>query len=226
MPIEHAVIPDADLHEPKGVAGASANTVYIANGAGSGAWSNELADVMFPLTDTVWDDLRFPASAINPPGGLNDADVDSDDGTFLFAAGATEVVAVVAQMPHGWVEGTALVPHVHWCKTTSAAGDVVWQLEYRKYPIGGQGTTTWSVHSTIASTVGGTPDNDSAEESLISSFGDFDMTGNTLSDIIIFRITRLGPDGSDTYGADARLLEFDLHYQIDRIGSDNEFSHS
>lgn len=38
MTIEHRNIPDAQLHEPKGVAGASAGTVYIADGLGSGDW--------------------------------------------------------------------------------------------------------------------------------------------------------------------------------------------
>jgi hypothetical protein len=38
MTIQHADIPDAQLHEPKGAAGASANTVYVADGAGSGTW--------------------------------------------------------------------------------------------------------------------------------------------------------------------------------------------
>ncbi len=39
MAIEHDAIADAELHEPKGVAGASANRVYVSNGAGSGAWT-------------------------------------------------------------------------------------------------------------------------------------------------------------------------------------------
>lgn len=35
----HSALTGADLHEPKGAAAASANTVYVANGSGSGAWS-------------------------------------------------------------------------------------------------------------------------------------------------------------------------------------------
>lgn len=38
MSIQHKNIPDAELHEPKGVAGATANTAYFANGSGSGSW--------------------------------------------------------------------------------------------------------------------------------------------------------------------------------------------
>lgn len=39
MTISHASITDPNLHEPKGVSTAAANTAYFANGAGSGAWS-------------------------------------------------------------------------------------------------------------------------------------------------------------------------------------------
>jgi hypothetical protein len=36
---EHSVITDPNIHEPKGVAAASAGQVYVANGSGSGAWT-------------------------------------------------------------------------------------------------------------------------------------------------------------------------------------------
>lgn len=36
--IQHKDIPDGQLHEPKGVAGAANKTVYVATGAGTGAW--------------------------------------------------------------------------------------------------------------------------------------------------------------------------------------------
>jgi hypothetical protein len=38
MTIQHKNIPNADLHEPKGVSLATSNTVYVANGSGSGTW--------------------------------------------------------------------------------------------------------------------------------------------------------------------------------------------
>jgi hypothetical protein len=36
---EHRNLTGAELHEPKGVASATAGTVYVANGSGSGAWT-------------------------------------------------------------------------------------------------------------------------------------------------------------------------------------------
>ncbi len=41
MTIQHNVITDPDIHEPKGVAAASSGQVYVANGSGSGAWKDK-----------------------------------------------------------------------------------------------------------------------------------------------------------------------------------------
>ena len=41
MTIQHNVITDPDIHEPKGVAAAAAGQVYVANGAGSGTWKDK-----------------------------------------------------------------------------------------------------------------------------------------------------------------------------------------
>lgn len=37
--VEHSTLTGSDLHEPKGVAAASANEVYVANGSSSGVWT-------------------------------------------------------------------------------------------------------------------------------------------------------------------------------------------
>lgn len=36
--VQHKDLPNAQLHEPKGVSAASVDTAYVANGAGSGTW--------------------------------------------------------------------------------------------------------------------------------------------------------------------------------------------
>lgn len=38
MTIQHSAITDPNIHEPKGVASASVDFIYVANGAGSGTW--------------------------------------------------------------------------------------------------------------------------------------------------------------------------------------------
>ena len=45
--MEHKDIPEAGLHEPKGVSTAVSGTAYIADGEGSGSWQNPIpADIM------------------------------------------------------------------------------------------------------------------------------------------------------------------------------------
>lgn len=48
--LEHKDIPDADLHEPKGVASAAVEQVYVADGAGSGAWQAQETAELFEQT--------------------------------------------------------------------------------------------------------------------------------------------------------------------------------
>ena len=176
----------------------------------------------FLLTNTYWDDLRFPAAAVNPPGLASDPDFDTVNGGYLFGSAATELLFLAAQMPHAWKEGTSLHPHVHWQKTTSAGGEVLWRLEYKKAPIGEVMDAAFTALD-VTSTVSRTPDTDTANLHLISEFSDIAMVGGGLSDMLLIKLSRIGGDGSDTYGADARLLEFDIHFEINSFGSADEF---
>lgn len=58
---------------------------------------------------------------------------------------------------------------------------------------------------------------------MITAFAPMVIEGLQISDMIICELSRLGPNGSDTYGADARLLEFDIHYEQDAPGSRIEY---
>jgi hypothetical protein len=170
-------------------------------------------------TGTCWDDLRFPATAINPPGVAADPDIDTTFGTFLFAV--NEVIFLIAQMPHSWKEGSDIVPHVHWYKTTSADGDVNWQLDYRWAPIGEVFASSWTTLN-VQAPVPGTPDTDTANKHLLSSFGAVSASGKTLSDMLLMKLTRVAATGTE-YGADAGFFEFDIHFQSDSRGSAQEF---
>lgn len=60
--VQHKFLADAELHEPKGVASASVNTAYLANGLGSGTWGN-----VVPSNTVIVNSLSdFPA----PSGGV------------------------------------------------------------------------------------------------------------------------------------------------------------
>ena len=170
----------------------------------------------------VWDDLRFPSQGINPPGAVSDPLTEATTGLKLFRANQTNMLAGVAQMPHSWVEGSIVVPHVHWQKTTSAAGNVLWRFEYDNvFNPNEISLLTYANQMDAAATVGGTPDDNTAQRNLISSFGNMAMDDKRISCCILWRLSRVG--GDDTYGANARLVEFDIHYQINSDGSQQQF---
>lgn len=65
MAIEHDVIPDADLHEPKGIASADANATYLADGLGSGTWGTVGAGCSSITDDGTANTVTTTFAAIN-----------------------------------------------------------------------------------------------------------------------------------------------------------------
>lgn len=69
--VSHATLTGAQLHEPKGIEAAPLGTVYVANGAASGSWSNVgtssftgmIADFTWPVVQDGW--LELDGSDIN-----------------------------------------------------------------------------------------------------------------------------------------------------------------
>lgn len=180
------------------------------------SWANALP---FDARNTQWDDMRVPVSALAPGATAADPIIYGPAGSVRirgFDGGVTlESMDFCAQLPHGYKEGTDIQPHVHWCPTTNAAGNVIWNLDYYWLDIG----STIPVLTTIntgAVAAGGT-----AWKHLKSDLPVISGTGKLISSMLMCRIFR-DPVGSDTYPDDAGLLEIDFHYQIDSTGSRQE----
>jgi hypothetical protein len=164
-----------------------------------------------------WEDLRFPASGINPAGIATPPAVDGNDGCFLFHASGTDTIGIIAQMPHAWREGSAIFPHIHWAATDAAAGNVLWRLEWQIADIGETFPGVWSTNDLLVATSG------VAEKHVVNAFSNIAMAGRKISCILKIRVNRIGSDGSDTYSTSAKLYEFDIHYRIDSQGSIKEY---
>ena len=179
-------------------------------------------DCLLLSNDSVWDDLRFPAQGINPAGAVAPPTVDTTltdfPGTLLFSGSQINVIAGVAQMPHSWEYGSAIQPHIHWSKTTSVAGAVSWQFKWRKASIGAA-FGAWSAWlDGIASVMNGA--GATTDTHYMTAFPGIAMTGDGRSTIINWQVQRVGT--TDAYNSDARLFEFDIHYQINKLGSITE----
>lgn len=172
----------------------------------------------------AWDDLRFPAQGINPPGAASDPNIETSTGLPVFSASQTNIIGGVAQLPHSWVEGSVLVPHVHWQKVAAGAGNVLWRFEYDNIVNPGEiSLLTYANVRNALTPVAGTPDDGAARRNLISSFGEVETPGKLISCCILWKLSRIGGDVTDNYAGLARLLEFDIHYQLDARGSIGQF---
>jgi hypothetical protein len=171
----------------------------------------------------VWDDLRFPASAINPVGQASPPTLNVDNGLWEFSATVVNTIAFQVQMPHGWVQYSSIKPHVHWRKKTQGAGTVVWKFEYEFINVGDTFTDSLTPDEKYT-TSPLTADNGDALIHLITPFTEIDMTGKRISTMALCRLSRVADDATnDTYAGVAQLLEFDIHYQVDSFGSNAEY---
>jgi hypothetical protein len=166
---------------------------------------------------TGWDDLRAPATVIPLQGQSGDPDRDTD-GSLLFDAAAIEQIAILFQMPHPWT-GTGIRLHVHWCKSSNAVGDVIWEARHRVWGTG-QVAPAWSDWTTPA---GRSDPVASDQRQLIDYWAEIDMTGLGASSMVSVQIRRAATNASNTYAADARLWEADIHYQSAGFGTLTEY---
>lgn len=179
-----------------------------------------VADHVAGLT---WDDVRAPASGINPPGAVSDPDIDPTTGELLFADNKTEQVAIFLQMPHSWVPGTLMQPHVHWKRED--AGDVYWRLQYKFYALGEEVAGSYTTIFETLSDYKGTYIANSPTVVLhdYTEFPAIDTTGltptNAVSPVFECILARVGGDDDDDYSGDCRFLEFDIHFQGNGHGS-------
>jgi hypothetical protein len=172
-----------------------------------------------------WDDLTFAASSVtvNPIGAVANPGRDETEsdfpGTLLFSGTQDNVLAGTLQMPHCWAEGTIVRPHIHWSKPAGGAGDdVTWQI-YTRILNRGAAPGNW------VGPVAGVMEinhNGIADAEAITSFGAVAMTGMPVSTNLAWRLYRRG--SSDVFGGTARLIEFDIHYQVDSRGSSREYA--
>jgi len=179
----------------------------------------------FYLTDsaTVWNDVVVPLNV-----GANAGRTDSarllqwGTGTLFvmkFQNGYFQTWPIV-QIPHDW-KGTRVYPHVHWCADTASTGEqVVWGLEitWAGLPNG-----LWKPNSTLtyyatAQTAGQYVQviTDIPAEGILPET--FNEGASSISSIMA---CRLFLDVDQTTPAIVDGVSFDVHYEVDSLGSEN-----
>lgn len=167
-----------------------------------------------------WDDLRVPGLSVergaSAPGlgawlGAGGLEVLRFDGV-----NTLEQVFFTIQFPHSYNVLTSVIPHVHWGPVTDAAGNVIWNLEYSWAAVDTVFPAVTIIQSTDAA-AGAAWTHQYASFAAIEPPTTLDSTGR--SSMMVCRLYRDPNLAGDTYGADAGLLEFDLHFRMNTIGS-------
>ena len=200
-------------------------------------------------TGTVWDDLRVEptvrGTGSNNPGfekWFDDAGLaivsaaGTSRGTFLYSfsdelTASEKEVFFTAQLPHSWA-GTAVGIHVHWVGShmdTTAAP--VWGLEYNWREIGAQFSTSSIVYTDGKNYTGDATfdTNITSGTHYLSIFSSLSPTTSQdgISSVLVGRLFRFSGNVSDTYDVSSNkcgLLYIDIHYEINSLGSNTEYT--
>ena len=180
----------------------------------------------------VWDDYMIPGlsvktSGASPPDMAGGFAGDNTLDLYVFnGVNPLEQVFFTLQLPHAWKQGSTIYPHVHFSPTHTNDGDtnervVRFGFEY-----------TWAnVNSIFGAPATLNLDSDpfvpnvSLWKHLIAkNAGGIAGTGKAVSSMLVCRLFRDPADAADTYPQDVALLQFDIHYEVDGLGSDLQYS--
>ena len=178
--------------------------------------------------EETWDDLRIVPGAFQFAGS-SDPTLSAWQPT---GAGATfqvyeftnaDEVFFSIQMPHKYVQGSDLKPHIHWTPRARGVAEsgktVAWKLDYTIADVDENFIASATVDLTDTCSGVNEKHEITVSETIVG-------TNLLISHMIIGRIYRDAGDSwaTNTPGNRPVLLEFDIHYQLDTIGSQNEVS--
>jgi hypothetical protein len=165
---------------------------------------------------TIWQDLIVPLTT-SRRGSNNLPDFDETNVGYLFPKNDTaEILYIINQIPHNWKIGSTIYPHVHWCQGNSS--NATFKMSYKWFDLAGNttaGFTTYIMGTTSSAYVTG-----STMHQLSTNFTG--ISGSGLSDLSSILVLKLYRD-DNAYPGDALTYQFDIHYEIDSLGSNEEF---
>lgn len=163
----------------------------------------------------VWKDEKVPASRIRQ-GVTQKPDFDTTELGLLFPQNDTsEIAYAIIQFNHDRKNESNIRPHIHFVQDSSS--QPVFKIDYRWYKNGENpsGSFTTLTANSFAFTYPG-----SGSILQIVGFPEIDGSSiDTVSSMMDIKIYR----DDDVVSGDVLVKEFDLHYQIDTVGSRQEF---
>jgi len=166
--------------------------------------------------DTFWDDLNTPATSAKISPVTSKPAFDEDSLALYWNAQdtAAEMCYYNFQMPHRWKAGTSIYPHVHYIQASGADTTEFFIIMYKWVDMGEQRPANATRVQTNNQTVY-TYSSGSIHQ--LASFPAISGSGHTESSVLQIKLMNYYV-GSDMY-----TLDFDIHFEIDKPGSDLQF---
>ncbi len=182
-------------------------------------------------TAQSWEDLRIIPGAFQFAGSadptLGDWQPAGSGATFkVYKFLKNDEVFFTCQIPHNYKEGSDIKPHIHWTPGNRGneenGNNVGWKMDYSW----ADRNVTFGASATVSLTDACSGIDDQHEK---TASGNITGTNKTISSMLVVRLYRSDTGADDTWvGATSALspilLEFDIHYEIDSLGSDLELT--
>jgi hypothetical protein len=169
--------------------------------------------------DTFWEDANLGVitlgDGVNAPTKIDWNSTGVEVNCFAGSV-KNDYVSGCIEMPHSWKEQTNIYPHLHWAKTDANNGYVVWNVSYF---ISNQiSNRILQGRLNVSSITPATAWNETYIE-----FNEISMTNFKLGTQVCFRLERLQDFVNDSYSGFACPTTIGIHYEIDSVGSREEF---
>ena len=167
----------------------------------------------------VFDDI-YPISISTGTNGANVPAFSAFSGNFksyeFLGVALVKELQATFQVPHWYLEGGNVVPHIHLYIPDDDTGGVIkfgCELEWSNVDDTGA-ISSATLYGTITRAT-----NAGISKNIILSFGEVDGTGKEISSIIGCRFFRDPTDAADTFGSSVWLRSTDVHAPKNTLGS-------
>lgn len=172
-----------------------------------------------PWRDELGDVTRL--RTVGP--GVSGDDVEGSI-VFVAAANLSDYAVTNVQLNHDRDLAVGIYPHIHYWQTTAAVPN--WLLEYRWQRNGAAKVTAWTRAAWSAQAFTWT----AGALNQIAAFPAIVQAGSGISDVVQLRILRDSTNasglfaGADPVAAPVHATSFDVHMQINSLGSTDEYA--
>jgi len=171
----------------------------------------------------TWDDLRFPPSASKKiPGKEAKDQIFKSTVVLKFQDNVDQGITFVVQLPHDYKLGSDLRPHMHMTLPVAGSGSGVENIKFDMTYCIANLSDAFPAESTL--TITADMQNELANLHGYVPLGT--ISGSTIDDVSTMILCSLTRDVSvaNNFTEDVYLLEVDIHYQKDSLGSEQELS--